>query len=409
MDTIDVPKPKIAVLSFPGNNCEVESLRALRRNGIEPVFFRWNDDTEKLADVDGYFVPGGFSYEDRGRSGMIAGRDALMRFVSDEAAMGKVVIGNCNGAQILVESGLIPLGNALDMCLARNLVDSRPVGFLSEWIWITPTCKRDRCAASDWEGPMHLPIAHGEGRFTTRDPDLYAELRKNDQIAFSYCDANGSVSEQPLCTPNGSAYAIAGICNPNGNVIALMPHPERTELGDRYFRSIKGWIENTASRTTRVYAGGTDTRSAVQLAACAPALQEVFIDTIIVNNEERTVEQAARSLLSSLRLKQLKYIPVSNPAEYLSHLANFNPNKEAAYIRRQGRLYRWNPRTKTEDLSESSVLSGIKLLRRDQPYEADGDPGICFVMNGVTTQELTSQHVLEFFGNPHASTLSVLQ
>src|SRR3990167_3928274 len=101
-------KPLVAVFSFPGNNCEVESLRAIKESGMDTLFFRWNEDRSKLKDVDGYFIPGGFSYEYRGRSGMVAARDPLMEFIGQEAEAGKVVIGNCNGAQILIESGLVP-------------------------------------------------------------------------------------------------------------------------------------------------------------------------------------------------------------------------------------------------------------------------------------------------------------
>ncbi|MDD5739429.1 MAG: phosphoribosylformylglycinamidine synthase I, partial [Candidatus Peribacteraceae bacterium] len=237
---------RIAVLSFPGNNCEVESLRAVKQAGMEAVFFKWNDSKEKLKDIDGYFVPGGFSYEDRGRSGMVAARDPLLAFLHEENERGKAIIGNCNGAQILVESGLIPLDRGLKMSLARNALNNEAVGFINEWVWITPTCKRDRCATADWEGVMHLPIAHGEGRFTTKDKDVWQELKKNDQMAFSYCDASGHVSDDPVVTPNGSEFAIAGLCNPNGNVVALMPHPERTENGKPYFDSMKRWIERRA-------------------------------------------------------------------------------------------------------------------------------------------------------------------
>ena len=86
--------PRIAILSFPGNNGEVESMRVIRRVGMEAIYFRWNDDRAKLNDVDGYFIPGGFSYEDRGRSGMVAARDPLMEYIGAEAQAGKVVIGN---------------------------------------------------------------------------------------------------------------------------------------------------------------------------------------------------------------------------------------------------------------------------------------------------------------------------
>ncbi|TSC60012.1 MAG: Phosphoribosylformylglycinamidine synthase, glutamine amidotransferase subunit [Candidatus Peregrinibacteria bacterium Greene0416_62] len=406
--------PRIAIVSFPGNNCEVESLRAVKQAGMEAVFFRWNDDRAKLNDVDGYFIPGGFSYEDRGRSGMVAARDPLMAFIAQEAEKGKVVIGNCNGAQILVESGLIPLGEGLDMSLARNVVSGDAVGFLSEWVWITPACKRDRCATSDWEGTMHLPIAHGEGRFTTRDKDLLQELKKNDQIAFQYCDEEGNISEDPRVTPNGAMYAIAGICNPAGNVVALMPHPERTPNGAPYFVSMKKWIEGGRSKIqdTRNKQGIKSQSTNALLPLEEAKSIELFIDTVITNNEERTVEAAARRIAPALLLKQLKYIPLKvEPSEYLRHIGNFNPNKEIAFVRRVGRdgtvcrLTRWNSATKHEEESTSTVLDGLKILRRDEPFEGQGDPGICYVIHGIDEQKMCSNDLLEIFGNPHASSL----
>lgn len=401
--------PKIAVVSFPGNNCEVESIEALRRNGVDAMFFRWNDDTAKLKDVDGYFVPGGFSYEDRGRAGMVAGRDRLMDFIARESEAGKVVVGSCNGAQILVESGLVPLGGSLDMCLAKNLLGDSSPGFISRWIWITPTCARERCAVSDWEGTMHLPIAHGEGRFTTRDKDLYDELRRNDQIAFSYCDEHGKVSEHSDVTPNGSAFSIAGICNPAGNVVALMPHPERTHEGDRYFRSLKSWIE-TKSRNANIVTAKRSSQASSALAEEPAAPVEIFIDTLIVNNEERTVESAARRLEPGLRLKQLSYVPVNgDPSDYLRHVSHFNPSKEVAYIRRNGKTFRWNAKDSREESQEIPALIGIKMLRRDEPFTRSGNAGVCYVVNGVDVSKLSSAALREIFANPHASTLTLLQ
>ena len=177
-------KPRIAIISFPGTNGDTENLRTFKRCGFDPFVFRWNDSHEKLAGVDGYFIGAGFAYEDRGRAGMVAARDPLFAFLHEEAAKGKVIVGNCNGCQVLVESGLIPLGEGLRMSLARNVTrhsskrrssgdkgqatgDFFAPGFLNEWIWITPACKGDRCATSDWSGPMHIPMAHGEGRFST--------------------------------------------------------------------------------------------------------------------------------------------------------------------------------------------------------------------------------------------------
>ncbi|TSC59046.1 MAG: phosphoribosylformylglycinamidine synthase [Candidatus Peregrinibacteria bacterium Greene0416_19] len=410
--------PHIAVISFPGNNCEVESMRAIKDAGMEPFYFRWNDDRSRLADAAGYFLPGGFSYEDRGRSGMVAARDSLMDFIGGEAETGKVVIGNCNGAQILVESGIIPLDRGLQMSLARNAVMSGggwvSPGFLSRWVWITPSAGRDRCATSDWQGPMHLPLAHGEGRFTTKDKEVIAELRKNDQIAFSYCAAEGHISDDPIVTPNGSMYAIAGLCNPQGNVVALMPHPERTANGTPYFASLRKWVES--KKTGRATKTRKTTREKRWVLATRDARDhEVFIDTIITNNEERTVEQTARKYASGLRLKQWKYFAIArDPKELLADLTVYNPHKERAFIRHGGRVSKWNPDSKCgESLSEADVariFRGVRLLRRDEPDTGaaslgeGSETGVCYGCEGIAEVDLTPQ-LLEVFANPHASTL----
>ena len=426
-------KPRIAIITFPGTNGDTENLRTFWRNGFDAFVFRWNDSREKLTDVDGYFIGAGFSYEDRGRSGMVAARDPLFQFLHEEATKGKVILGNCNGAQVLIESGLIPLGEGLRMSLARNAIRDerseisgqnwRSPGFLNEWIWITPSCKRSRCATSDWEGVMHIPMAHGEGRFVTNDPDLIAALEENDQIAFRYCDASGKVSEDPSVTLNGSTGAIAGICNPAGNVVALMPHPERTTAGDPYFLSVQKWILEKRSGKSQI----PNPKSHKQLLTTNYSLLtreakplEIFIDTIIVNNEERTVEGAARRVVHSLRLKQYRYLAPSKqkPEEVLKHLSLFNPNKEVAHVRRcqvsgvrgQEVWLRWNAERKVLE-SAKNPLTETTLLRRDEPDTGAGglgegsETGVCYACSGIDEQNLCSKELQEIFGNPHASVL----
>ncbi len=410
-------KPLVAVISFPGNNCEVESMRAIRANGMEALYFRWNDDRQKLKDVDAYFIPGGFSYEDRGRSGMVAGRDPLMDFIGQEAEAGKAVIGNCNGAQILVESGLIPLGKGLRMSLARNVITMnghhQAPGYLSEWVWITPTGGRDRCATSDWDGAMHLPIAHGEGRFTTNDKDLFVELKKNNQIAFSYCNEHGTVSDGAGVTPNGSMFAAAGICNAAGNVVALMPHPERTENGNPYFESLARWLLKK-----KVTGSPVSTKSSVMgLKKASEKKTEVFIGALITNNEERTVEQTAKRIEPLLKLKQWKYFSVEDAdvVRILSDLTLFNSNKEHAFIRRGKTLTEWKAAQKKEQTWDQTLPNGTLLLRKDLPdtlseqFSAGSETGVAYFVHGVEEQALARNgKLLEVFCNPHSGTLELL-
>ena len=408
-------KTSIAVIAFPGTNNEVESLRAVSSAGMEAIAFKWNDPVKSIEDCDGYFLAGGFSYEDRGRAGMVSARDPLMDFLRSQARDGKVVLGHCNGAQILVESGLIPLGTGLAMSLARNALQGKACGFLNEWIWITPSCDRSRCAASDWEGAMHIPIAHGEGRFTTKDPGLLKELIDADQLAFSYSDSEGNAAPTAEFNPNGSEIAIAGLCNPEGNVIALMPHPERTQNGQPYFASMKKWIESerkaqTAQRAQKTGSIEVGERSAKPL--------EIFIETIITNNEERTVEQAAQRVVDSVTLKQMKYLaPSSGSADaILSDITLFNPNKETAVLRRDGKMFRWNSDSKKEEALSDDICEGaIGLLRRDEPDTGaaalgeGSETGVCYLCSGVDESALSNAALLEVFFNPHASTLERLR
>ena len=406
-------KPRIAIVSFPGNNCEVESVRAIRNAGMEAVYFRWNDDVTRLKDIDGYFIPGGFSYEDRGRAGMMSARDQILEFIKEEAAKGKVVIGNCNGAQVLVESGLIPNAEGLQMSLAHNAVEEQATGFLNEWIWVTPSCSTDRCCTSNWEGAMHMPIAHGEGRFTTNDKALFDQLKANNQIAFQYCNEEGAVSEDVSVTPNGSEFAIAGICNKQGNVVALMPHPERTPKGDPYFASLKRWIESHPAKETAVVVKNNNSK-AVTLPRRDPQGVEIFIETIIVNNEERTVEQAAKRLLGDISLKQMKYFSLTgDPQEVLGTISLFNANKEKAAIRRGTEFFTWDSDSKKEVPLEVD-RNKVVLLRRNTPdtgaanLQEGSQTGVCYICNGVSEEDVTRSDVLEIFGNPHSSTLELL-
>lgn len=403
---------KIAVVSFPGNNCEVESIRALKRAGIEPVFFRWNDDISLLEDIDGYFIPGGFSYEDRGRAGMVAARDPLLDYIGREAEAGKVVIGNCNGAQILVESGIIPLEDGLRMSLAPNVINEHATGFINEWVWVKPNCAKDRCATSDWSKPIHMPLAHGEGRFTTKDKDVLHELEQNNQLAFRYCSSDGKLSDDPYVAPNGSVYAAAGICNPAGNVVALMPHPERTINGDPYFASVKKWIE---SKKIFAHAKPTVSASAYPLQPGSNQAVEILIETIITNNEERTVEQAARRIIPALELKQYRYLApsVMDPAQLLSNIALFNPNKEKAYIRRHGAVFQWDADSKTFTAHPVDLLKSLSFLRVDEPDTGalaigGGVTGVCYVCTNCEPSVAKEDKLLEIFANPHASRLELL-
>lgn len=229
-------KPRVALVQFPGSNCEWETQRAAQAAGLSCDVFRWNRDPELLSEYAGYIIGGGFSYQDRVRSGAIAAKEPIVKKVFEEVVEhGKPCLGICNGAQVLVEAGLVPgvsMGS-VEMALAPNFHDpgGRIAGFCCRWVYLKHSSQRCQLTSRMSPGEVWpVPIAHGEGRFTTKIEDLLETLRANDQIVFQYCDAEGELGEDRAVNPNGALANIAGICNPAGNVLALMPHPERASF-----------------------------------------------------------------------------------------------------------------------------------------------------------------------------------
>lgn len=251
---------RIAVIMFPGNNCENETARAVEAVGMKAKVIRWND-TKELKEYDGYILPGGWAYEDRIRAGVIAAQDPVMEIIKKESEKGKVVLGICNGCQVLVESGIIPgLRDKVDMALAPN-INPFVSGYYCTWVKIKNYSKRKTAfnLTMEKDEVMQIPIAHAEGRFITKDKALMQALIKNDQLLFRYCDSAGNIRDKFPINPNGSMINIAGVTNKKGNVLAMMPHPERStwmyqvpnlhfngeELGpgSKIFESIKEYLK----------------------------------------------------------------------------------------------------------------------------------------------------------------------
>nr|HPQ42175.1 phosphoribosylformylglycinamidine synthase I [bacterium] len=212
---------------------------------------------------DGYVIPGGFSYQDRVRAGAIAAKKAICSALVSATAAGKPVLGICNGAQVLVETGLVPghTPEEVQMALADNRVEGRE-GYHCDWVYIRAE-KNERHAFSRRFDPgevIPIPVAHAEGRFVTRDDDVLRRIVAENQVGFRYCTVRGQVVEMFPVNPNGAQLNLAGLYNVEGNVLALMPHPERgawmrqvpadmtlTEPGQapgmKFFLSMKDFIE----------------------------------------------------------------------------------------------------------------------------------------------------------------------
>ena len=223
---------KFAVIQFPGSNCDFDLLWAIRDVMQAEAEFVWHEE-KSLAGFDGVLIPGGFSYGDYLRCGAIASFSNVMPEIKRLAAEGKPVFGTCNGFQILIEAGLLP----------GALIQNDSLKFVSKWQNLKVNNDSKFKTAFSKDEVICLPIAHGEGKYIA-DAQTLADLKENGQIVFTYANGN----------PNGSALDIAGICNQEGNVLGMMPHPERAvesllggNDGKKMFASIlKNFVEEGA-------------------------------------------------------------------------------------------------------------------------------------------------------------------
>lgn len=205
---------KFGILVFPGSNCDRDVAMVTRDLLQQPTRMVWHEESD-LSDVDVVIVPGGFSYGDYLRCGAIARFSPAMQATIRHAEQGGLVLGICNGFQVLTEAGLLP------GALMRN----RDLHFICDRVPVRVEQTHLPFTQQYQPGEViTLPIAHGEGCYYA-DADTLAELEANRQVVFRYCEANGDVSER--ANPNGSLNNIAGICNRRGNVLGMMPHPER--------------------------------------------------------------------------------------------------------------------------------------------------------------------------------------
>jgi phosphoribosylformylglycinamidine synthase len=217
---------RVAVLVYPGTNSEDETVRALRAAGLDARLRHWSQGKGGLADFDAYVLPGGFAYEDRIRGGAVAAHDEMTDAVIEAAAAGKFVVGICNGAQILLESGLVP-GTGPVRFPTAAFAPNRSGRFRSVLVHVKlvgDPARSPLIAALPAESVIPAWASHGEGRLAAA-PEELARIESGGHLAFVYCEPDGRVTENAV--PNGSALGCAGLVNAAGNVLALMPHPER--------------------------------------------------------------------------------------------------------------------------------------------------------------------------------------
>jgi phosphoribosylformylglycinamidine synthase len=216
---------KFGVIVFPGSNCDRDVEMVTKGILNQPTRFIWHQDTD-INDLDVIVIPGGFSYGDYLRCGAIARFSNVMKAVAEHAKQGKYVLGICNGFQVLTEAGLLP----------GALIRNRDLHFICDRVPL-----RVEQNQSVWtknyqsQQILTLPIAHGEGRYYADDETL-KNLEDNQQILFRYVSSQGEITEES--NPNGSLHNIAGISNQQGNVLGMMPHPERA--ADQALKAIDG-------------------------------------------------------------------------------------------------------------------------------------------------------------------------
>ena len=221
-------KPKVCVLRSAGTNCDKETAAAFLLAGAEVESLHINSLVNGRRKLDEFHIlalSGGFSYGDDVASGKLFANELkfklneeLKKFIND----GKLVIGICNGFQILVKSGFLP--DSAELKQSTSLILNDSAKFEDRWAYLKPTGK------SVWtrgiKEIIYLPVAHGEGKFVIADKEVLDKLKKNKQIVFKYCDPKGRSSNYPD-NPNGSIENIAGISDTTGRILGMMPHPER--------------------------------------------------------------------------------------------------------------------------------------------------------------------------------------
>jgi phosphoribosylformylglycinamidine synthase I len=205
---------RFGVIVFPGSNCEQDTVHAITTVLGQPADLIWHEDTN-LSPYDCVVLPGGFAHGDHLRAGAIARFSPVMSAVERFAESGGLVWGICNGFQVLVEAGLLP----------GAMLQNAGLRFVCRWVHVRVDSALTPFTAGITPGAvLRMPIAHHEGSYFVQ-PDTLAAMERAGQIVLRYCDADGRVTD--AANPNGAIANVAGVCNREGNVFGLMPHPER--------------------------------------------------------------------------------------------------------------------------------------------------------------------------------------
>ena len=237
--------PQVAIIQFPGSNCEYETQRALQYYGLNAQIFRWNA-VDEMQEAQSFVLPGGFSYQDRVRAGAISAKLPVVHLLENAQLAGKPILGICNGCQILAETGLMnPViqSTKLEVAMAPNTRHDRLSGFACDWVYVRIKNPQASLFTRYFleEDILPIPINHGEGRFVLSD-EAKGSLSERPHVL--YCSSEGEVLPHFPTNPNGSQFNLAALCNPSGNVMGIMPHPERAAFG----KQLPSWVASASQK-----------------------------------------------------------------------------------------------------------------------------------------------------------------
>lgn len=324
---------RIGILQFPGSNCERETELAVKRAGMEACLLLWNCKREVLRQCDGFIIVGGFSYEDRARAGIIAALDPVLLELKQQSELGKPILGICNGAQILVESGLVPglEGNKIGCALSENkrMVNNKVLGtgYYNAWVYMRLSEQFQRNAFTNSLSPKEvfkLPIAHAEGRFLL-PPALLEEVTVQGLNVFQYCSESGELNLNFPVNPNGSIANIAALSNKSGNVMAMMPHPERTPACDAIFTNMRNYISEGRMQNVpplHYYPRQVDYKPYRK----REGSREIIMQLMITDNQALSVEQALKRCGFAVKVKRYVHY------EMICHDDDFEAIKKSGVV-----------------------------------------------------------------------------